>query len=502
MPSSVSDNASASLLPSELVTSVDVRRVRLVFAGLVVAMLLASLDQTIISTALPTIVADLDGVTEMGWIITAYTLAATIVMPIYGRLGDLIGRKPIFLAAIVVFLVGSLIGGLATAMPALITGRFVQGFGGGGLIITAQALIADVVPPRQRGRYLGLMSGVFAISSVAGPLLGGYFTEVAGWRWCFWINLPLGEAALLVAALALPPAHPGTSRPRLDWGGMALMALAVTSLVLLSGWGGSTYDWTSPQISGLGVLTVVAGGLFVVVERRALEPLIPLTLLRNRTFVLATTAGLLLAVAMFAAISYLPTFLQKVQGYSPSTAGLLMLALMAGLLVASTASGQLIARTGRYLRYPVVGLLLTAAALLLMPSFTVTTPTVLVCCYLALLGVGIGLTLQVLVLVVQNAADHRVVGTVTAANNFFREIGASLGIALVGTLFTSRLSTHLAAGQPEPQAYADALTPILGWLAPLCLVALLLIAALPPNPLKTSNDTSTPGTPPALPPTT
>lgn len=470
---------------------VDVRRVRLVLGGLVVAMMMASLDQTILSTALPTIVAELDGVGWMSWVITAYTLAATIVMPAYGRIGDLVGRKPVFLVAIGVFLIGSVAGGLADSMPALVAARFVQGLGGGGLIITAQALLADVVPPRQRGRYLGMMGAVFAVSSVAGPLLGGYLTEVGDWRWCFWINLPLGAAALLIAARVLERRPGGPRRPRLDWAGMGLIAVTVTAVVLLSGWAGRAYARDSPQIIGLGLLAVVGGVGFVAVERRTTEPVLPLALLRRPVFVRATTAGVLLAVCMFAAISYLPTYLQRVAGNSPSTAGLLMLPLMAGVLVASMVSGQLISRTGVYRPYPIAGLLLSGITMLALSTMTAATGTVTVIVMLASLGIGIGLTLQVLVLVVQNDVSHAWVGTATAANNFFREIGATLGVTVVGTLFATRVSDRLAAGQTEPVAYADALTPLFGWLAPLCLVALILIAGLRPTPLRTSNEDPT-----------
>lgn len=493
MPSSLSPEvpARSSAEPTAddtVAGAVDVRRVRLVLAGLVVAMLMASLDQTILSTALPTIVAELDGVRRMSWVITAYTLAATVVMPFYGRIGDLVGRKPVFLAAIALFLLGSVIGGLAGSMPVLVAGRFVQGLGGGGLIITAQALIADVVPPRQRGRYLGLMGAVFAVSSVAGPLLGGYFTEVAGWRWCFWINLPLGVAALVVAARVLErPARP-VRRPRLDWAGMALLAVAVTAVVLLGGWAGHTYAWRSPQIIGLAVLVLVSAGGFVAVERRTAEPVLPLGLLRRRVFVLATTAGLLLAICMFAAISYLPTFLQRVGGHTPSAAGLLMLPLMGGVLVASIVSGQIVARTGTYKPFPVAGLTLTGATLLAMSTMDASTSVVTTSLLLAALGTGIGLTMQILVLIVQNDVAHALVGTATAANNVFREIGASLGITVVGTLFTARLGARLAAGEAEPVAYAEALTPVLGWLSPLCLVAVVLVLALRPAPLRTTND--------------
>ena len=355
------------------------------------------------------------------------------------------------------------------------------------MFLAAIALFLDVVPPRQRGRYLGVMGGVFAISSVAGPLLGGYFTEVAGWRWCFWINLPLGVAALLIAARMLDRKPGSVRRPQLDWAGMGLIAVVVTAVVLVSGWAGHTYAWGSWQIVGLAVVTVGAAFGFVAVERRAIEPVLPLSLLRGRLFVMATMAGMLLAVCMFASSSYLPTFLQRVGGYSPSTAGLLMLPLMAGVLVSSIASGQLISRTGTYKPYPVVGLLLTAATLPLMSTLSAASSRSTTCLYLSALGLGIGLTLQVLVLVVQNDVPHALVGTATAANNIFREIDAALGITVVGTIFTSRLTDRLSDGQSEPVAYADALVPIFGWLVPLCLVALILVAALRPVPLRTTS---------------
>ena len=425
--------------------SVDRRRVRLVFTGLAMTILLASLDQTIMSLALPTIVGELDGVEHMSWVITAYILAATIVMPVYGRLGDLIGRKGLFLAAIVIFLIGSVVAGSAEEMGWLITGRFVQGLGGGGLVITAQAIVADIIPARERGRYLGVLGGVFAVSSVAGPLLGGFFTEVAGWRWCFWINLPLGGAALVVAALVLQLPPGAVRRPRLDYPGMTLLAVAVTCLVLFSSWGGTRYPWGSPIVLGLITITVVASGLFVLVEHRAAEPVIPLGLFSNRSFTLATAAGLLLGVGMFAAISYLPTFLQMVGGHGATTSGLLMVPMMAALLVSAIVSGRIISATGRYKMFPLAGMVVAALALVLLSRMDARTGEVEVMAYMAVLGVGIGLTMQVLVLVVQNALPHSLVGTATAANNFFREIGASLGTAVVGTIFASRLAEQLAA---------------------------------------------------------
>jgi EmrB/QacA subfamily drug resistance transporter len=494
------------------------RRVRLVFGGMLLTILLASLDQTILSTALPTIAGELGGVGSMSWVVTAYVLAATVAMPVYGRWGDLVGRKNLFLAAVGIFVVGSAIGGFAPSIEWLIAGRAVQGLGGGGLVITAQAIVADVVPARERGRYVGVLGGVFAVSSVAGPLLGGYFTDVVGWRWCFWINLPLGLAALVVAAAVLRlPRGTAHGRPPVDVAGISWSAVSVTCLVLLSSWAGTTYAWTSPTIVGLAVTTVVSALLFVRAERRATAPVIPLALFRDRVFVLATAAGLIVGVGLFAASSYLPTFLQMVGGNRAGTAGLLMIPMMAGLLGASTVSGYLITRTGRYKGYPIAGTLVSAAALLLMSRMDAGTGRLLSSLYLLLLGIGIGLVMQVLVLVVQNAADPALLGTATAANSFFREIGASLGTAVVGSVFTARLVTGLAgSGVPADgvtptevlalppelraaavEAYASALTPLLGALAPLFLVALVLVVLLPNLSLATTLAHAGPARPPA-----
>jgi EmrB/QacA subfamily drug resistance transporter len=492
----------------------DRRRILIVFSGLVLTMLLSSLDQTIMGTALPTIVGELGGVEHQSWVVTAYMVAMTITMPVYGRLGDLIGRKGLFLGAIAVFLIGSTIAGLAGSMGWLIAGRFIQGVGGSGLMILSQAIIADVVPLRERGRYMGIMGGVFAISSVAGPLLGGWFTDVVGWRWCFWINLPIGIAALVVAARVLRLPRPDVGRPRLDWLGMALMAIAVTGLVLFTSWGGTEYAWGSPLILGLIAATVVAGVLFVLVERRAAEPILPPTLFRNRTFVLCALAGLLVGVGMFSGVSYLPTFLQMVGGYDATTSGLLMLPMMGGLLVASTVSGNVISATGRHKAFPVLGMALTALGLALLSTMDANTSSVVIGLFMAVMGIGIGLVMQVLVLVAQNAVGQSLVGTATSASSFFREIGASLGTAAVGAIFVSRLTDRLATDLPAgtavdahtvtpelvrqlPEslqavivnAYADALTPVFLYLAPLFVVGLALVSALPNTPLGATSAT-------------
>ncbi|MCX6466319.1 MAG: MDR family MFS transporter [Pseudonocardiales bacterium] len=501
----------------DLDAGLDLPRIRVVVGGLVLTVLLASLDQTILSTALPTIVGELGGVALTPWVITSYLLAATVVMPAYGRLGDVVGRKPLFLAAIGIFLLGSVIGGFAGSVEWLIVGRFVQGLGGGGLVVTAQAIVADVVPPRQRARYTGVLGGVFAISSVAGPLLGGWFTDVAGWRWCFWINLPLGAVALVVAAVVLRVPPGTTRRPRLDLAGMVWSSIGVTCLVLLGTWAGTRYAWTSPTIVGLAVATVLAGVLFVRAESRAAEPVIPLSLFRDRTFVLATAAGLVVSVGLFATSGYLPTLLQMTGGHGPTAAGLLMLPMMAGVLVASTLSGLAISATGRYRGHPIAGMALCAVALVLLSTLDATTGTLLTSLYLLLFGTEVGLVLQVLTLVVQNAVDHALVGTATAATGFVREIGATLGTAVVGSLFTARLAEALAArasgvdaagltpavaaALPDgtraavADAYAAALGPVLGGLVPLFVVGLVLVVLLPRTPLRTTFAPTTPSTP-------
>ena len=489
------------------------RSVMLVFAGLLIAMLLASLDQTIFSTALPTIVGELNGVDHMLWVTTAYVLAATIVLPIYGKLGDLIGRKWLFVTAIAIFLAGSVIGGLAQNMPELITGRAVQGLGGGGLMILAQAIIADVVPARERGRYNGVMGGVFALSSVAGPLLGGFFTETIGWRWAFWMNLPLGILAIASAVVFIRLPHRVVEKQRLDYAGIALLAIASTCLVLTTTWAGSTYAWGSPQIIGLILGTVVAAIAFVLVEHRAPQPIMPLNLFRDRNFNLATLGGLVTGIAMFGAIAYLPTYLQMVTGANATEAGLLMIPMMFGLLVTSIVTGVLISRTGSYKWYPPVGLVLVALSLGLLSTMTIDLPVWVVCAYTAIMGIGLGMTMQNLVLIVQNSFSIREVGTATASNNYFRQIGASIGSAVVGSLFVTNLTKLLGERMPAgpgsgagdsngftPElvrnlpgpvhdivvgAYNDALTPMFLYMLPLALLGAIILAFIKHKPLAT-----------------
>lgn len=490
------------------------RHILLIFAGLMLAMLLSSLNQTVFSTALPTIVGELNGVNHMVWVTTAYILASTVMLPVYGKLGDLIGRKGLFIGAIAIFTVGSIVGGLAPDMGWLISGRAIQGLGGGGLMILAQTIIADVVPARERGKYMGIMGGVFALSSVAGPLLGGWFTESIGWRWAFWMNIPLGILAIASAAFFLRLPKNTNGRPSLDIAGMFLLAITSTALVLLTTWGGRTYEWGSPIILSLMAVIVGAVMAFIVVERRAKEPVMPLEFFKDRNFNLTTSAGLIIGIAMFGALAYLPTYLQMVTGVSATNAGLLMIPMMAALLISSVTTGQLVSRTGKYKWYPVTGTAIVSISLILLSGMTPSLPIWVLCGYLAVMGLGLGMSMQILVLVVQNSFPLSQVGTATASNNYFRQIGASLGAAIVGSLFTARLTQLLAQRLPQsgtgtsggsnsftpelvnhlPTAlretiigsYNDALTPVFLYMVPLVAVAVVLLAFVKEKPLATT----------------
>jgi len=495
--------------------TLDRRRLLLVFAGLMLAVLLAALDQTIVATALPTIVGELHGLEHMAWAVTAYLLAATIGLTIYGKLGDQFGRKPVFLFAISVFLLGSALTGLAQSMGQLIAFRAVQGIGGGGLTIGAQAIIGELIAPRERGRYIGAFFGMFGLASVAGPLLGGYLTDAWSWRWCFYINLPLGALTLAIVTAGLHlPRHP--TRPRLDYLGAALLAVAVTCMVLVTSWGGTRYAWASPTIIALGVAAPVLLGAFVLAERRAAEPVVPLRLFRSRVFNVANGLSLVIGVVLFGTIIYIPAFFQMAQGASATQAGLRMLPMMAGLLAAAVWSGQRISATGTYRRFPIAGMALGAAGLALLSRLGADTPYPLASSFLLLLGVGMGLSMQVLVLAVQNAAPPTDLGAATSATNFVRQIGGSFGAAGLGAVFTSRLSEQLAARLPAGAlarlpaggvnaitpalvhtlpppvragfigAYVDALAPAFGYLVPLVLVAFALAWLLPELPLRSN----------------
>jgi EmrB/QacA subfamily drug resistance transporter len=419
------------------------RALATVFAALMLGMFLAALDQTIVSTALPTIVGDLGGLNHLSWVVTSYLLASTVSTPIYGKLGDMYGRKPVFLAAIVIFLAGSMLAGLSQTMAELIGFRFLQGAGAGGLMVSAQAIIADIVPPRQRGRYMGLIGSVFAVASVAGPLLGGFFVDQISWRWVFYVNLPVGVLAILIVIFKLH-LHTPQTRHRIDYAGATLLTGGVGALILLTTWGGTEYAWSSSLILGLGVAGVVLLAAFLWQERRALEPIVPLALFRSSVFNVSSAMGATIGMAMFGAIIFIPLYLQLVYGVSATQSGLRMLPLMIGLLVAAISSGRAISRIGRYKAFPIAGTGTLVVGMFLLSRLGVGTAPWLASVYMLVVGVGIGLVMQVLVLVVQNDARPENIGVATSTATFFRSMGGSFGVAVFGAIFAARLAGQLA----------------------------------------------------------
>jgi len=499
--------------------------VGIIFAALMLTMLMSSLGQMIFSSALPTIVGELGGVDQMSWVISAFMVTMTIAMPLAGQLGDRMGRKWVYIAGIAIFVIGSTVGGFANGMGILIAGRAIQGFGAGIMMISSQSIVAEVVSARERGKFMGIMGGVFGLSSVLGPVLGGWFTDGPGWRWGLWVNIPLGLLAIVVCIFVLKLRVGEHGFKGFDWMGFATIAISTSSLILMTTWGGSEYEWTSPTILGLGAIVIVGVLLTIFIESRASQPLIPVRLFKNRNMVLTTLAGTVLGLAMMGVLGYMPTYLQMVHTLTPTEAGLMMIPMMVGMIGVSTGVGFIIARTGHYKIYPIVGLAITALTLWWMSQMTADTTLTALGVRFFCFGVGLGFVMQVLVLIVQNSFPISQVGTATAANNFFRQIGSALGASIVGSMFihnmqgemserlpkalaslgedgaqyaeqfagadaANSLTPHVVAGLPDAlrdailNSYNDGLTPVIAMMVPLAIAAMLLLIPLRQERLK------------------
>jgi EmrB/QacA subfamily drug resistance transporter len=423
------------------------REVLIILPGLLLAIMLAMLDQLVVSTALPRIVGDLGGVTHLSWVVTAYVLASTVTTPLYGKLGDQYGRKRLLMFAIVLFLIGSALAGLSQTMDQLIAFRALQGLGAGGLLVGAIATIGDLVSPRERGQYMGYIMAAMTLAMVAGPLVGGYITDSLSWRWIFYINMPIGGAALIYLALTLHvPLH--KVKHKIDYLGAALLTVAASSLVLLTTWGGTQYPWRSAQIMGLGAVAVAATAGFIATERRAAEPVIPLHVFRNRNFSLVAAMSFLLGLALFGAITFLPLYQQTVQHLSPTKSGLMLIPLLIGSTVTALIAGRITTRTGRYKALPIIGGGVMTVGMYLLTRLGLHTSLVTAGLYFAVLGLGMGFLMQITTLVAQNSVAPRDIGVASSSRTFFQQIGGSIGVAGFGAIFAHRLTAVMSARLP------------------------------------------------------
>ena len=478
-----------------------------IFSALALVLLLASLDQTVVATALPTIVREIGGISHLSWIVTAYLLATTVVVPLYGKLGDLFGRRIVLQAAVIIFLIGSALCGLAQNLPELIAFRIVQGLGGGGLIVTAIAVVGDVVPPRERGRYQGFFGGVFGLSTVLGPLIGGFIVDNLSWRWIFLINLPFGILALIVINRTFRP-HKRRTRVEIDYVGAALLAVVLTSLVVITSLGGTLANEAPVSMFAISALGVVALALFLYAETQVPDPLLPLSLFKKRAFAIATSVGFIVGMALFGSITLMPVYLQVVKGLDPTSAGLHMTPMMLGVFVSSVTSGQIISRIGRYKMFPVFGTGLMTLGLILLSRVTLETSAGMASLYMVCLGLGLGMVMQILVMSVQNVVAYEQLGVATSGTTLFRSIGGAVGAALFGGIFSYTLQSKLAAAAPplaaaanDPTAIAalpeslhaeylqlfiESLHPVFLTATALAFLGFLLTFAIKEEPLKTS----------------